>query len=78
MQVQGYLHLTCIKEGVLVYTLQNTPDELEWNETVDYSLISSKYRIKEYEIEYNPEFIESVEMRVIECRNYINQLIEKL
>jgi hypothetical protein len=77
-QVQGYLHLTGIKQGVLVYTLQNTPDELEWNETVDYSLISSKYRIKEYEIEYNPEFIESVEMRVIECRNYINQLIEKL
>lgn len=74
MQIQGYLHLTGRKHGKLVYTLQNTPDELEWDETVDYSGISSEFRIKEFDIEYDPEFISIVEDRVVECREYIKEL----
>jgi len=77
-QIQGYMHLTGRKKGKLVYTLQNTPDELVWDEPIDYSEISSKYRIKEYEIEYDAEFIQSVQTRVLECREYINQLIEQI
>lgn len=77
-QIQGYLHLTGKKHGKLVYTLQNTPEELEWDEPVDYSGLSTKYRIKEFDIEYNPEFIESVQERVKECRVYIDQLISEL
>lgn len=74
MQVQIYMHLTGRKKGKLIYTLQNTPDELVWDEPKDYSNIASKYRIKEFDIEYDPEFIESVYDRVLLCREYINGL----
>ena len=74
MQIQGYLHLTGRKQGKLVYTLQNTPDELEWDDPVDYSNISSEFRIKEFPVEYDHDFIKQVEQRVIECRDYIKQL----
>lgn len=74
MQVQGYMHLTGRKKGKLIYTLQNTPDELVWDEPIDYSGIASKYRIKEFDIAYDPDFIESVKERVILCREYIKSL----
>lgn len=74
-QLQIYLHLTGLKKGKLVYTLQNTPDELVWDEAVDYSNIAPEYRIKEWDIDYDPNFIESVENRVIECRDYIEKLM---
>jgi hypothetical protein len=77
-QLQIYMHLTGRKKGVLVYTLQNTPDELVWDEPVDYSNIAAKYRVKEWVVDYDPNFIRSVEIRVNECRTFINQLIEKL
>jgi hypothetical protein len=77
-QLQIYMHLTGRKKGVLVYTLQNTPDELVWDEPVDYSNIAAKYRVKEWVVDYDPNFIRSVEIRVNECRRYINELIEKL
>ena len=78
MQCQVYMALTRLKKAKLVYTLQNTPDELVWDEATDYSDISSNYRIKEFDIEYDPEFIESVKERVLICRNYINELIKNL
>ena len=77
-QLQIYMHLTGKKKGVLVYTLMNTPDELVWDEAVDYSFIAPEYRIKEWEVQYDPSYIKSVELRVIECRNYINQITSKL
>lgn len=73
-QLQIYMHLTGLKKAKLVYTLQNTPDELEWDEPKDYSNIPSKYRIKEFEFDYDPEFIKSVYDRVILCREYIKSL----
>ena len=77
-QLQGYMALTGLKKGVLVYGLINTPDELEWDETVDYSNIASKYRIKEFLIDYDPDFISGLHQRVIDCRNYINQITKNL
>lgn len=74
MQCQVYMALTGLKKANLVYTLQNTPDELVWDESVDYSDISSKYRIKEFEIDFDPLFIESVNQKVIESREYIKSL----
>lgn len=73
-QLQGYMHLTDMCKAKLVYTLQNTPDELEWNETVDYSNLPAYLRIKEYHLEYDHDFIERVKHRVIECRSYIQSL----
>lgn len=73
-QLQIYMHLTGLKKAKLVYTLQNTPDELEWSEPKDYSNIAAKYRIKEFEFDYDFEYILSVAERVKLCREYINSL----
>jgi hypothetical protein len=70
-QLQGYMALTGFKKAKLVYTLQNTPDELQWDEPIDYSIYPDNLRIKEFEIDYDSEFIERINNRVIECRNYI-------
>lgn len=71
-QLQGYMDLTGLKKAKLVYTLQNTPDQLQWDEPIDYSIYPDTLRIKEFEIEFDADFIERVNNRVIECRNYIN------
>lgn len=73
-QLQIYMHLTGLKKAKLVYTLQNTPDELEWDEPKDYSEIPSKYRIKEFLFDYDSEYIQAVQDRVLLCREYINGL----
>jgi hypothetical protein len=74
MQAQIYMQLTNRKQSSLVYTLQNTPDELVWDESIDYSNIASKYRIKQFDFELDTDFIESVYDRVLLCREYINGL----
>ena len=74
MQLQTYMALTGLKKAKLVYTLQNTPDELVWEEPVDYSGLSPELRIKEFEIEYDSDFIESVRERVLLCRDYIKTI----
>ena len=73
-QLQIYMALTGLKKAKLVYTLQNTPEELVWDEPKDYSDIPSQYRIKEFEFDYDPDFVKSVEERVLLCREYINNL----
>jgi hypothetical protein len=78
MQLQGYMHLTGLKSAKLVYTLQNTPEELVYGEAKDYSEIDCKFRIKEFWFDYSPEFIVSVEARVIECREYVKGLVDAL
>jgi len=78
MQLQGYMCLTEKVQAKLVYTLQNTPDELEWDEPADYSGQPEYLRIKEFPFEYDAEFIESVHDRVKLCREYIDELIQGL
>jgi uncharacterized protein Usg len=75
-QLQGYMNLTGLQKAKLVYTLQNTPDQLQWDEPIDYSIYPDNLRIKEFEIAYDSEFIERVNNRVIECRNYIKTNLE--
>jgi hypothetical protein len=74
MQCQIYMHLSGRKKAKLIYTLQNTPDELVFDESVDYFGLSSEYRIKEFNIDYDAEFIESVYDRVLLCREYLKSL----
>lgn len=78
MQLQGYMHLTGKRKAKLVYTLQNTPDELEWDEPTDYEGQPEQLRIKEFEFEYDAEFIESLQERVILCREYIENLKKQI
>jgi len=78
MQLQGYMHLTGLKSAKLVYTLQNTPEELVYGEAKDYNEIDSKFRIKEFSFDYDPDFMLSVEARVIDCRYYVKELVDAL
>ena len=78
MQLQGYMHLTGLKSAKLVYTLQNTPEELVYGEAKDYNEIDSKFRIKEFSFDYDADFMLSVEARVIDCRYYVKELVDAL
>lgn len=72
-QVQVYMHLTGKKKARVVYILLTTPETYsspEWS----YDHLETKYRIKEYRFEYDPEIIEKLKTRVELCRNYINEL----
>lgn len=73
-QLQVYMELTGCKKAVLTYVLLNTPDELTYEEKHDYDNVDVKYRIKTYEINYEPSVIEELKKRVENARNYINTL----
>jgi hypothetical protein len=66
------MHLTGLKKAKLVYTLQDTPEFLTYEEPVSYAHVENKYRIKEFDIDYDPEVIELAKAKVLECREYLN------
>jgi hypothetical protein len=70
-QLQVYMHLTGRRKSVLCYVLMNTPEGLSYEEPQDYTSVDSKYRIKTFEVEYNPEIIAELREKVIEARNYL-------
>jgi len=74
-QLQVYMHLTGLKKAKLVYTLQDTPDYLTYEEPVSYSHVENKYRIKEFDIDYDPQVIETAKAKIIECRDYVKELL---
>lgn len=73
-QLQTYMHLTGKTKAQLVYVLMNTPEELTFEESFDYTEINSKYRIKIFDIDYDEEVIEELKNKVIESREYIKTL----
>jgi hypothetical protein len=89
-QAQGYMALTGLRHYKLIYTLLDTPDslierefkyasELDYNtfaKDYRYSEIDEAYRIRIFEIERDDDVIDAINGRVIECRNYINNLIK--
>ena len=74
-QLQVYMHLIGLKKAKLVYTLQDTPDYLTYEEPVSYSHVENKYRIKEFDIDYDPQVIETAKAKIIECRDYVKELL---
>jgi hypothetical protein len=66
------MHLTGLKKAKLVYTLQDTPEFLTYEEPVSYAHVENKFRIKEFNIDYDSEVIESAKAKVLECREYLN------
>ena len=74
-QLQVYMHLTGLRKAKLVYTLQDTPDYLTHEEPVSYAHVDNSYRVKEFEIEYNPIVIETAKARIQECRDYVKELL---
>lgn len=57
-----------------MYTLQDTPDYLTYEEPVSYAGVDDKYRIKEFEIDYDPEVIELAKAKVMEARVYVETM----
>jgi hypothetical protein len=74
-QLQVYMHLMGLKKAKLVYTLQDTPDYLTYEEPVSYSHVENKYRIKEFDIDYDPQVIETAKAKIIECKDYVKELL---
>ncbi len=74
-QLQVYMHLTGLRKGKLVYTLQDTPDYLTHEEPVSYAHVDNSYRVKEFEIDYDPIVIETAKAKVLECREYVKELL---
>lgn len=74
-QLQVYMHLTGLKKAKLVYTLQDTPEFLTYEEPVSYAHVDDCYRIKQFQIEFDPEVIENAKNKIIECRKYIKELM---
>jgi hypothetical protein len=89
-QAQGYMALTGLSHYKLIYTLLDTPDslierEFKYASELDYdtfakdyrySEIDEAYRIRIFEIERDDDVIDAINGRVIECREYINNLIK--
>ncbi len=73
-QLQVYMHLTGKRKAQLVYVLMNTPDELTYEFSHDYSEITSNYRIKTFDIDYDEEIIDKLKERVQTSREYIEQI----
>jgi hypothetical protein len=74
-QLQVYMHLTGLRKAKLVYTLQDTPDYLTHEEPVSYAHVDNSYRVKEFEIDYDPMVIETAKARIQECREYVKELL---
>ncbi len=74
-QLQTYMHLTGKRKAQLCYVLMNTPEDLEYGETNDYSQIDSNYRIKTFDIDYDEEVIADMQEKVNQARDYIKQII---
>jgi hypothetical protein len=74
-QLQVYMHLTGLRKAKLVYTLQDTPDYLTHEEPVSYAHVDNSYRVKEFEIDYDPMVIETAKARIQECRDYVKELL---
>ena len=74
-QLQVYMHLMGLKKAKLVYTLQDTPEYLTYEEPVSYSHVENKYRIKEFDIDYDPEVIEKAKEKVLEAREFVKEMM---
>lgn len=67
-QLQVYMHLTGLKKACLTYVLLD-------NESIGHVYnIEDSQRIKTFEIDYKPEVIDLLKERVLESRNYLNNL----
>ena len=71
-QVQVYMHLTGRKKASVIYVLLTTPETYNSTE-ITYDHVETKYRYKKFDFVYDPEIIEKLKQKVIDCRTYIKQ-----
>jgi hypothetical protein len=72
IQVQIYMHLTGKKKASVIYMLLTTPESYN-NVEMTYDHVDTKLRYKRFDFVYDPEIIEKLKQRVIDCRTYIKQ-----
>jgi len=48
---------------------------LTYEEPVSYSHVDNAYRIKEFDIEFDPEVIEKAKEKVLEAREFIKEMM---
>lgn len=74
-QLQVYMELLGLKEAKLVYVLLNTPENLpSWEDKHNYNSLDKKYRIKTFEVNYQPEVIDQLKEKVILANQYLQTL----
>jgi hypothetical protein len=74
-QLQCYMHLTGCTKAVLTYVLLNTPEEVVYETPQNYDDLDKKYRIKTFEIDYEPSVIDTLIERVKLTREFLETLI---
>jgi len=105
-QLQAYMHLTGLKNALLVYCLTDADEQMILDETrrkcwqngiidfdndpevdrieeevrkqLTFGHIPDELRIKVFEVDYNSELVESMIERVELCRDYYNELTERI
>lgn len=50
----------------------------DYKKKMTYPDIDNKYKIKTFEVSYEPEIIEQINQRVLLCRDYINSILKTL
>lgn len=73
-QLQVYMYLTKKTKAKLVYVLLNTPEFMTYETVYDYSEIDPKYKVKCFDFDFDPTVIETLKLKVVECRNYYSQI----
>lgn len=76
-QIQGYLCLTGLKKAKVVYVLMDTPKELDKN-ALCYEFVDKKYRIREFDFEYNEILVSKIKDRVDLCREYLKEIEKRI
>ena len=70
-QLMGYAHLYNKPKAILFYGLLDTPEECNFGNEVIYSDMPIEERWVAYNVELNPEAIQSVIDKVVKCREYL-------
>jgi hypothetical protein len=72
-QLRGYMELWNKQNAILFYGLIDTPEECNFGNEVIYSDMPIDERWLAYNIESDPELIQSVIDKVIKCREYLDE-----
>lgn len=72
-QLQGYCHLYKKPKGILFFGLMDTPPDVNYGDEVIYSDLPENERWVAYQTEYSAERIELVKLKVLQCRDYLNE-----
>lgn len=71
IQLIVYCHLYRKPKGILFYGLMDTPEDVNYGNEILYNNMPDNERWVAYEVLANPELIEFIKLRVIECRKYL-------